>query len=867
MGEPLQLVQDFVKSRNTLFNSLVTQNSGFVASRKYTDLMDWLIRSLFLKGGFKEKAREIEEERVAIIALGSYGRREMSFGSDVDVLVVHQEELSPEMSDNLSRVLYALWDAKLDVGHSILTVQGSIRLAMNDFRFLTSAMDARYLMGSKAFFREFKAAFWAKIESEKGALLDKLLGYQERRKEKYGNQEFFAEPDIKEGLGGLRDLHFMTWMAKVFFKVAKLKQIKENSAFSHFGLDKLHHSQSFLLKVRLHLHLLAGGRREDRLILPYQEKISRSLGYRAGVYNTGPEKFERDLHLHLNSVRYGREEYCMKTMDLIEPPSAGAIPDRLPGEFQVVKGNVVLRGESLLEESPLVVLKAFKEANERDLFLGSGLIWEATKKVAMHGPELLKEPDAKKIFLDIILNPRNPKVLRLALEIGLVNLFIPEFKKIRNLAQFSHYHVETVDFHSLKTLEVAYDISQGSYDDRWPLFKQVFGDLEHPEWLFLVCLLHDIGKGYRGDHSKRGAGLVRQVLRRLGIEGDALKVIPFLIRYHLLLVNVSQRRDLNEEKTSIQVAQTIRDTEALRLLFLLTVADSIATGPMASSDWKIMLLIELFFKVRHILTRGTLASPDATKMVEENRRVLSTHLKERFGEREITGLMDQVSPRYFLNTPLEDMKRHFNLALTMGERKLSWVLEKLKDAPVTRVILCTHDKPGLFWKMVGVFTLNNIKVLSGNIFTLKNGLAFDTYEVTNPLDPLREQEMWERIYNDALNAMEDRLPLDELIGKKTRMILSRKDRYMYPPPKRIKIDNRASDFFTILEVSGKSRTGLLYDLAKKIFSLGLDIRFAKINTDTEKTTGVFYVRDGNGQKIYEDSGLEQVREEILSIME
>jgi [protein-PII] uridylyltransferase len=828
--------------------------------------MDRFIRALFFASGFRDKAKEIAEQHIAIAALGSYGRREICLGSDVDLLVVHKGRLSPEMEEILSRVFYPLWDAKLEVGHSVLTVQETFRLAMSDFRFLTAAMDARFLVGSRSFFRLFDAAFWSKIDREKDAILSQFLIHQQKRVEKYASEEYFLEPDIKEGLGGLRDLHFMAWTAKVYFKSRHLHDIKRFSIFSHFPLERLHHSESFLLKVRNHLHLLAGGRREDRLLLPYQDKISESLGYQDGADNTGPEKFMRNLHSDLNRIRYGTEEFHMKAMDVIDPHPAEPAPEELPREFQVFKGNIVLKGEHLLPENPLLVLKAFKEANQRGLFLGSGFIWEATKKVATDGTRLVRMPEATEMFLDVVLEPKNPKILRLALEIGLINLFIPEFKKIRNLAQFSYYHVETVDLHSLRTLEVIYAISQGAYNDRWPLFQEIFEEIEHPHWLFLVGLLHDIGKGHKGDHAKKGAELIPGILKRLGIDGKALEVIPFLVRNHLLMVNISQRRDLNEERTAIQVAQAVQGVERLRLLFLLTVADSMATGPMASSDWKIILLIELFFKVRRILERGMLASPDATRRMEETKRQLAGRLGTRFAEEDVLDLMDQVSTRYFLNSPIEDMVRHFHLALTMGEERLAWTLEKLSDAPVTRVILCTYDKPGLFSRMVGVFTLNNIKVLSGNIFTLKNGLAFDTYEVTNPLDPYREEERWQRIFSDAVSAIEERLPLDELVSEKERMVLSGSIEYT-SPVKRVRIDNEASDFFTIIEVSGGSRTSLLYDLAKGIHSLDLDIRFAKVSSDRERTTGVFYVRDVSGQKIYEDSILEEARQALLSVIE
>ncbi len=800
-----------------------------------------------------------------LVALGSYGRRELCLGSDIDLMVIYRGSLSPQMKQVILRGLYPLWDANLDVGYNILTIQECIRLAMHDFRALTSVMDARFLLGSRAFYRQFKQAFWSKIDREKGWLANQFLINRQKREDRYGSQSYFVEPDIKEGLGGLRDIHFMAWMAKIYLKSKSLNQIKRFPAFSHFGLDKLQYSKGFLLKIRNHLHHLAGGRKQDLLLLPFQKEISNSLGYEDGPFETGPERFMRRLYMHQNRIRYGSEEFHVKVQDIIDPRPLESTPYRLPQEFLVTKGNIVLKREGLLQRNPLLILKAFNEANRQGLFLGSGLIWAGGKIIAREGEKLLGLSEARELFLDIILKPKTSKILKLALNMGLIGLFIPEFKKIRNLALFDYYHMETVDLHSLKTLEEIHAISTGAYDDRWPLFNEVYRELKNPDLLFLAGLLHDIGKGYPGDHVERGAQMVPRILGRLGINSGVSQVVSFLVRHHLLLVRVSQRRDLNDEKTSVQVAQAIQNLETLKLLFLLAVADSIATGPLAQSDWKTMLVIELFFKVKRILEGGQLASPDATKRLDDNRKALSERLKAEFPSKDIQDLMDQVSTRYFLNNPLEDMVEHFRLALTIGKKRLAWTLQKLKDAPVTRVILCTYDKPGLFSKMVGVFSLNNIKVLSANIFTLKNGFAFDVYEVTNPLDPYREEKMWEKVQDEAIKAIEERIPLDEMITKKERKLFSLSGDYPYPS-KKVMIDNEASDFFTIIEVSAKDRIGLLYELAKEVFSLGLDIRFAKVNSEKERMTGVFYVRDSGGQKIYGEHEIEKTKRGVMSVI-
>ena len=862
MNGSRRVVQDFLESRKTLIRENLKKDSGFAVSRRYAGLIDRFIHDLFREAVSDGGTQKDIENRLALVVLGSYGRQELCLGSDVDFLVLHRGELSGEMGEMISRIIYALWDAKLRVGHAVLTAQEGVRLAMDDFKTLTSYMDGRYLLGSRSLQRSFRRTLWTRIEKDRDTLLEHFLVAKAKRKEKFSRQGYFEEPNLKEGLGGIRDLHFMEWMARLYFDCKRFSQIRRFEAFSHFDINRLNHSKSFLLKIRNHLHVLAN-RGEDRLLFFFQNSLARSLGYRDGHHISAAEKFLRRLYMHMNRVRYGTDEFHVKALDLIDPHPFEVSPKRLPSDFRILKGNLVLKEGDLFEKNPLVSLRAFREANERGLFLGSGLIWEIRKRLAEQGRGLVRLPGAKEIFVDIITRPENPKILRLALEVGLISLFIPEFKKIRNLALFSYYHEETVDLHSLRTVEMILEISKGRYDVQWPVLREVFEALEHPEWLYLTALLHDIGKGYRGDHAKKGENVIPRILQRLGIAGPALEVVPFLIKNHLLLARVSQRRDLNEEKTVEQVAQTVRDQETLRLLFLLTTADTLCSGPTANSDWNIMLLDELFFKVQHILEGGVLASPDATRKVEDIKETLYKELRPHFRKKDILALMEQIPTRYLLYSSPEDVARHFRLALGMKKQKLSWVLQKLEHAPVTRVILRTQDRPGLFSKMVGVFTMNNIEVLSAKIYTLKNGQAFDVYEVTNPLDPYREKEMWKKIRKEAVEAIEDRMPLDELIARKDQKSVSLEG---LPPQrvKKVKVDNEASDFFTIIEISASERFGLLYNLAKKLFSLGLDIRLAMVNNDKVKVTGVFYVSDSRGQKILEPPVIRNIKQEIYS---
>jgi [protein-PII] uridylyltransferase len=826
--------------------------------------MDRFISSALSGAGLSEAAMSAKGQGLAVLALGSYGRRELCFGSDVDLLVLHQGKLLPGWEEKISRGLYVLWDAKLEVGHAVMTIPECIRLAMSDFKVLFSVLDARRVMGSHEIDQLFQTALWPRLDREKQTLLRQFLVYEKRREDRYGKEDFFVEPDLKEGLGGLRDFHFMSWMARIYFKCRNLREIRRFALFSHFDVGRLTHSKRFLLHVRDQLHSVAG-RREDRLLMDLQQELAYRLGYGDDRSLTAVEKLMQQVYQHLNRIRYGYELFAAKTLDIVDPgPSEEPVLEKT-SEFQVIKGNLVLRKEGLSEKSPLIIMRAFDEANRRGLFLGSGFVWEARKRLAADGKALAHMREAKDLFLGMVLNPANPRIIRLALEVGLIDLFIAEFRRIRNLALSDVYHVETVDLHSLRTLEVIAGISKGLQDGRSPLYRRVFTELVHPPHLFLAGLLHDIGKGYGDDHAVKGAEMIPRILKRLDVDGEGARKVSFLVTHHLLLARISQRRDLSDEKTVVQVAQTIQDLDLLNMLFLLTIADSLATGPLARTDWKLMLLTELYFKVRKVLEGESLATPDATNRIESRKRDLLHALAAEYPTSALQELMEQVSSRYFLIMPPEIMTAHFRLALNLGPAPFSWVLQKIERAPVTRMTLCIRDRPGLFSKMVGVFAINNIKVLSANIQTLKNGLAFDVYEVTNPLDPFRENEKWDQVREEINMVLDNRLPLDDLIHEKGRMSLGGEKSWR-SRERKVKVENTVSDFFTVVEVSAEERTGLLYELAKTLHGLGLDIRFAKVNSDEEKMTGVFYVKDAGGEKVQDPGQIRVIEEKLRSTM-
>lgn len=863
MYNATDIAEKFIESRDELFYKGLKEYTGLTLARKYTHLMDRFVSTLFSFQGWKKSSKKSGTDIFALLALGSYGRRELCLNSDVDLMIVHQGRLGSEMERVISSTLYPLWDSKIEVGHSIVSVQECIHLAFQDFRVLTSLMDCRFILGSGSFFRLFEQALYSRISREGEKILTQFLILQQDRTERSNREGAFLEPDIKEGLGGLRDLHAMAWMSRAFFKCKKLGQMRKYEAFAHFEFNSLSRSRGFLIRLRNHLHGLAK-RKEDHLLLPFQRKIPLLLGYKDRGGISAEENFLKALYLHMNRIRYGYEQFQVKILDIISPSPPSQHKGLIPSEeFEIIKGNLVLAKGKLKEKDPVVILSALNEADRLGLYLGSGLIWEAKKILTVRGRELRASRQARALFLGFILRPPDFGLLRLSLEIGLISLFIPEFRRIRDLPQFGVYHVETVDLHSLRTLHILKKISRG--ECKWPQLKEIFDRLKDPDQLFLACILHDIGKGYGSDHCLKGYKLTPRILKRLGVGSPALEKVPFLVLYHVFLAHISQRRDLNDEKTAVNVAQTAGDKDTLAMLLLLTVADSFATGPIARSDWKILLMIELYRKAENILEKGVLASPDATKKIRQKRASALETVKDLFPGKEISKLMEGIPAGYLLNTDPGDIEDHFLMALDMGDNIHKWRLRKVENMGVTRVLQCIRDSPGLFSKMVGIFTLHDIKVITAQIYTLKNGLAFDIYEVTGPCDPVYDQEKWRKIREQIILALEQDLPLDEMINRKGRMAFP-KEGYSRKEGKRVAVSNRISDFFTIIEVWAEPRLGLLYELGKSISSLNLDIRFARFNSDEERVTGVFYVRDTCGQKIEEEERLVRIRQTLESFI-
>jgi len=454
-------------------------------------------------------------------------------------------------------------------------------------------------------------------------------------------------------------------------------------------------------------------------------------------------------------------------------------------------------------------------------------------------------------------------VLNEMLNTGFLARFIPEFRNIVNRIQYDEYHLYPVDKHLLRTVHTIKSFTAEKDNSREPLCYQVYRELNNKKLLLWAALLHDVGKGDENDdHAARGAGIVKKILAKKGMSSADIASVEFLVQNHLFLIKRATRRDIHDEETAIFTARKIQDVERLKMLYLLTVADSIATGPAAWNDWKAALLRDLFLKILNVLEKGELATEEAVNIIKQKRLDIVASVRTRKAKDEITALFDNMSPRYRLYMPAPDMLEHIKLFEKLGTADFIWDIKRSNGGNTRSVTICAKDRPGLISRIAGVFTLNNINILDVQVFTWRNNIALDIFEVKPPPDQIMEDEKWEQTAQNLTMALSGDLDLTKALRKKTARLRQSNQR-MRRIPHRIMIDNTSSSFFTIIEVFTYDFPGLLFNITDALFNCGLNIWVAKIATKADQVVDVFYVWDLNGQKVDSEEQVDSIKSAIL----
>jgi [protein-PII] uridylyltransferase len=809
---------------------------------------------------------DISQNPYAIIALGGYGREEQCIHSDVDLLFLFKKRVPDQAESLIREMVYPLWDIGLDVGYATRSLKECIALSARDFEILTPLLDARFICGWSHIYSDLMDQMRSKVIGKKSrTVINWLVENNRLRHDHFGDSAYLLEPNLKEGQGGLRDYHTMLWIGQIEFNVKQSRDLEYFGLLSHEEFRVLRRSLTFIWNVRNRLHELCG-RKYDQLHFENQIKLAETMKYQSSNGQQPVERFLGELHGHMESLKQQHLMFLYESGFEKKRQRRRKSQKRSSVEgLEVIEwGMLNFASPERIVESPDLLIKIFEESACLKIPL-SAEAKRLVKEFAHLVNAKFRSAETIVQVFERILVAKAPafNVLNEMLNTGFLVRFIPEFRSIINRIQYDEYHLYPVDKHLLRTVHTINNFGTQKDNSLEPLCAQIYRELKNRKLLLWAALLHDVGKGdAHGDHAVKGAGIVKKILARKAMKPADIETVEFLVQNHLFLIKRATRRDIHDEETAIFTARKIRNTERLKMLYLLTVADSISTGPMAWNDWTAALLRDFFLKILNVLEKGELATEAAVATIAQKKIDITGSARTPQAKQEIETLFDNMSPRYRLYMPAQAMLEHIALFGRMGNADFIWDIKRSADANTRTVTICAKDRPGLISKIAGVFTLNNIDILDVQAFTWRNNIALDIFEVKPPPDQIMETEKWQRAAGNLTAALTGDLNLTKALGKKTAA-LRRANPRMRTIPHRITVDNTSSSFFTIIEVITYDFAGLLFDITDALFNCGLNIWVAKIATKADQVVDVFYVWDLNGQKVDSEDQVENIKKAVL----
>ena len=839
---------------------------GASVVQSITAMTDALVTRLFT--ALSDDLRISKSGELSLVAIGGYGRGELNPYSDLDLMFLYSGKDSKRVEEVANRLLYFLWDLRLDVGYSVRTLPDCLEMAGNDATVKTALLDARLLIGSEPLFRELKKLMVTQVLAKRSdAFITEKLQELKGRREKYGSSVYILEPNIKEGEGCLRDLHAAMWVAKIKYKVDEPRELVIKGVLSEEELGVYLSSLNYLWRIRNELHYLAG-RKNDQLTFDAQISLARFFGYEDRGSTLAVEHFMQDFYLHANRVEHFSSVLIAKCSQREEGARKilGYFTRRPVGEgFYVMKGELVVPDESVIVKDPIRLIRIFELAQKQGVAISlatKGLIRENLDLV---NDKFRRSKEANASFFAILQSEKGvAQTLQQMHHLGFLNRFLPEFERIYCKVQHDVYHIYTVDTHTLFAVDEIAKLWRGEHREALPLLTQLAMEVDKRWLLLLAVLLHDVGKGSGGGHAEIGADLSRTIARRMGLSKEDGDRLQFLVRNHLLLAHIAQRRDLHDERMIIQFARQMEKSENLKMLYLLTYADIKAVGPEVWTDWKGLLLQELYEKAFQVLERGDFKLEASGDRVRRVKRAIFDLLSDDYQAQLIKDELQSLSTRHLLSYGSEVIAGHVRTLLSLTDNQLVLKLSHETDRGYTNCTVCTYDEPGLFSMITGVMAANGMNILGAQIHTNSNEKVLDILQVNSPQGfVITDEGRWTRLETDLRQVLAGEVRVDALVAKRHRpSILT--DKAKPTVPARVDIDNEVSSDYTVIDIYAHDKVGLLYSITSTLTRLGLYIGVSKISTKVDQVADVFYVKDIFGQKVTDPVKLEEISRELLA---
>ncbi len=814
-------------------------------------------------------------ERLAIVAVGGYGRGTLAPGSDIDLLFLVPYKQTPWGESVIEAILYILWDLRQKVGHATRSVAECMRQARADMTIRTTLLEARFILGNAELFSEFRESFDREIaRSDTREFVSAKLAERDSRVMRAGASRYLVEPNVKEGKGGLRDLNTLFWIAKYVYRVREAKELVAAGLFTAAELSLFERCEEFLWRVRCHLHF-ATGRAEERLAFDVQPTIAKRLGYHDRSGLSPVERFMKHYFLVAKEVGDLTAIVCAALEEKQAKPRAiferflqpfRRRRSRAPqGDFIVDHDRISIVDADVFKRDPVNIIRLFWMADHHGLPLHPDALRAVTQSLRLIDANLRANKEANRLFLEILLSRNMTEItLRRMNESGVLGRFIPEFGKVVAMMQFNMYHHYTVDEHLLRAVGGLSDLEAGRMPEHQQLVDEILPTIVNRKVLYLGLFLHDIAKGRRDDHSLAGMEVARNLCPRLGFTPGETESVAWLVEHHLTMSSFAQSRDLSDRVTIENFAAVVQTMERLKMLFVLTVCDINAVGPGVLDAWKAQLLRVLYWETEVVLGGGHSAVDRKSRVAaakEELRAALPDWSDEAFDS-----YAKRHYPAYWLKVDVARKLRHAELLRQMNgaSAPLATAVELDRTRGAVELTVVAPDNPRVLSIIAGGCAAGGANIVDAHIFTTVDGLALDTIFFSRAFSQDEDEMRRARRIADLIDrALRNEVVVSEELKARAKARLPT-DAFSVAPE--VVVDNSLSNVYTVIEVSGLDREGLLFELTNAISRLNLNIASAHIVTFGERAVDAFYVTDLTGAKIASPQRQAAIKRQLLDVL-
>ena len=809
---------------------------------------------------------------LSVIAVGGYGRGELAPHSDLDILFLKPNKLKKRETTKIEKViqltLYLLWDLGYKVGHSTRTIIDCIKKSSSDITVCTSLLEKRFITGNKENFELLKINFTSFIDKAKTLNFVKAkLEESEIRHKNFGGSRYVVEPNVKDGKGGLRDLHTIFWISKFAYNVDSISKLINIGALTKKEAVAIAEAQRFLFSVRCHLHYRAK-REDDRLAMDAQLEIAKSMSFKNTKTHIDVERFMKRYFLATKAIGNLTRIFCAAIETEFNKPLRLKFLSFKKNEnvypFKIELGRLYAPDKKIFTENPINIINLFYISHNKNIDIHPKTLRLLTSLTMLINSEVRHNINANRMFLSILISERDStRTLRVMNESNILGKFIPEFQKIVGLMQFDMYHTYTVDEHTIFTISNLYSLKNGDYKEFAPVTSNEILKIKSYKALFVAMLLHDIAKGLKGDHSENGAVIASDVCIRLGLNIEDTKMVKWLVLNHLLMSKTAFKYELGDPKVIKNFAQKVRSLDKLRSLLAITVADIKSVGPDVWNDWKGALIKELYIKAFEILKPKREIS-ELTEPLKTSKELLTRHLiKKGLKKSHINKYLEKYYINYWKMFNISSLIKHYEIFSEMksASKKLEIFISEEQRIKATELIVIAPDHHGLFSQISGLVASSGYDIVSAKIVTRSDGYAVDTFFIQNKnKKPLNEDYQRKKLIEVIKKGLLGNFNIEKALNIKWQETPSRFR--AVKTPVRIIFDNKSSDDYTILEVKCKNAPGVLYRITKTITSLGFQINTANISTYGNRVIDNFYIKNMFGSKVDDVLSKEKVKAAI-----